>query len=91
MKLKKKTQNFTSQTCEDPFKTVTIEGWKFLYYNAKYILDRLPVPPHQYKLNINTNGDGKGTTLHTSEGMKSIVQTYVDELKSSLAYKAKCR
>jgi len=25
MKLKKKTQNFTSQTCEDPFKTVTVE------------------------------------------------------------------
>jgi len=42
-------------------KTVTIEGWKFLYYNAKYILDRLPTPPHQYKLNINTNGDGTKT------------------------------
>jgi hypothetical protein len=27
-------------------RTVTIEGWKFLYYNAQYILDRLPqVPP----------------------------------------------
>lgn len=24
---------------------VTIEGWKFLYWNAQYILDRLPVPP----------------------------------------------
>ena len=24
---------------------VTIEGWKFLYYNAQYILDRLPAPP----------------------------------------------
>ncbi len=24
---------------------VTIEGWKFLYYNAQYILDRLPKPP----------------------------------------------
>jgi hypothetical protein len=29
----------------DPRK-VTIEGWKFLYYNAQYILDRLPqIPP----------------------------------------------
>lgn len=24
---------------------VTIEGWKFLYWNAQYILDRLPEPP----------------------------------------------
>ncbi len=24
---------------------VTIEGWKFLYWNAQYILDRLPLPP----------------------------------------------
>ncbi|MDD8018562.1 MAG: hypothetical protein PHP42_09335 [Bacteroidota bacterium] len=24
---------------------VTVEGWKFLYYNAQYILDRLPKPP----------------------------------------------
>jgi len=24
---------------------VTIEGWKFLYWNARYILDRLPTPP----------------------------------------------
>ncbi|MDT3695179.1 MAG: hypothetical protein ROY99_02230 [Ignavibacterium sp.] len=23
---------------------VTIEGWKFLYWNAQYILDRLPKP-----------------------------------------------
>jgi hypothetical protein len=24
---------------------VTLEGWKFLYWNAQYILDRLPTPP----------------------------------------------
>jgi len=31
----------------DPRK-VTVEGWKFLYYNAQYILDRLPqIPPVQ--------------------------------------------
>jgi hypothetical protein len=27
----------------DP-RLVTVEGWKFLHYNAQYILDRLPVP-----------------------------------------------
>jgi hypothetical protein len=42
-------------------KTVTIEGWKFLYYNAKYILERLPVPPPQYNLNIDTIGNGTVT------------------------------
>lgn len=39
-------------------KFVTIEGWKFLYYNAQYILDRLPTPPPQYNLNINVIGSG---------------------------------
>jgi uncharacterized repeat protein (TIGR02543 family) len=43
-------------------KTVTIEGWKFLYYNAQYILDRLPTPPPQYKLNLNVNGNGTVTS-----------------------------
>ncbi len=28
---------------------VTKEGWKFLYYNAKYILDRLPVDASLYR------------------------------------------
>ncbi len=42
-------------------KTVTIEGWKFLYYNAQYILDRLPTPPPQYNLNINIIGNGTVT------------------------------
>jgi hypothetical protein len=44
-------------------KFVTIEGWKFLYYNAQYILDRLPVPPPQYNLNINTISNGTVTKL----------------------------
>jgi hypothetical protein len=26
---------------------VTIEGWKFLYWNAQYILDRLPVDAYK--------------------------------------------
>ncbi len=37
---------------------LTPEGWKFLHYNAQYILDRLPVPPSQFKLNMNINGNG---------------------------------
>ena len=31
---------------------VTIEGWKFLYWNAQYILDRLPEPPVVVTLNL---------------------------------------
>jgi uncharacterized repeat protein (TIGR02543 family) len=42
-------------------KTVTIEGWKFLYYNAQYILERLQIPPPQYNLNINVIGNGTVT------------------------------
>ena len=32
---------------------VTIEGWKFLYWNAQYILDRLPEPPANPNLFVN--------------------------------------
>jgi len=32
---------------------VTIEGWKFLYWNAQYILDRLPEPPANPHLVVN--------------------------------------
>jgi hypothetical protein len=32
---------------------VTIEGWKFLYWNAHYILDRLPEPPANPNLVVN--------------------------------------
>lgn len=32
---------------------VTIEGWKFLYWNAQYILDRLPEPPANPNLVVN--------------------------------------
>ncbi len=39
-------------------KRVTIEGWKFLYYNAQYILARLPAPPAQFMLTVNINGSG---------------------------------
>jgi hypothetical protein len=42
----------------NPNRHVTIEGWKYLYYNAQYILDRLPTPPPQYNLNLNTIGNG---------------------------------
>ncbi len=43
---------------DEDIKRVTIEGWKFLYYNAQYILARLPVPPTQFNLTINTVGNG---------------------------------
>jgi len=34
-------------------KFVTVEGWKFLYYNAQYILDRSPqIPPDPIIINI---------------------------------------
>lgn len=42
-------------------KFVTIEGWKFLYYNAQYILDRLPTPPPQFNLNLSIIGNGTVT------------------------------
>jgi len=32
---------------------VTIEGWKFLYWNAQYILDRLPEPQSNPNLLVN--------------------------------------
>ncbi|WP_448522309.1 IPT/TIG domain-containing protein [Schleiferia thermophila] len=35
---------FNDSLNTDP-RFVTIEGWKFLYWNAQYILDRLPEPP----------------------------------------------
>lgn len=31
----------------DPKRTITKEAWKYLHYNAQYILDRLPVPTKQ--------------------------------------------
>ncbi|HRN28010.1 MAG TPA: hypothetical protein PLT78_15680, partial [Ignavibacteriaceae bacterium] len=37
---------------QDP-RFVTIEGWKFLYWNAQYILDRLPEPPANPNLVVN--------------------------------------
>lgn len=38
---------------------VTIEGWKFLYWNAQYILDRLPEPPANPNLLVKlTNSQG---------------------------------
>ncbi len=42
-------QDFVDNVYKDSLNTdarfVTIEGWKFLYWNAQYILDRLPEPP----------------------------------------------
>jgi hypothetical protein len=39
-------------------KRVTIEGWKFLYYNAQYLLARLPSVPIQFVLTTSSGGNG---------------------------------
>jgi hypothetical protein len=43
---------------------VRIEGWKFLYWNAQYILDRLPEPPANPNLIVNLKSSN-GTLLTT--------------------------
>jgi HEAT repeat protein len=40
---------------------VTEEGYRFLYYNAQYLLDRLPVPPPTYGLAVSVIGSGSVT------------------------------
>ena len=44
---------------------VTIEGWKFLYWNAQYILDRLPEPPANPNLVVNLK-NSLGTQIPAS-------------------------
>lgn len=39
-------------------RNVNREGWKFLYYNAQYILDRLPTIPTQFTVNMGIYGYG---------------------------------
>jgi len=42
---------------------VTMEGWKFLYYNAQYILDRLPqIPPSGCNVKLVSSANVKLTT-----------------------------
>jgi formylmethanofuran dehydrogenase subunit C len=42
---------------------VTLEGWKFLYYNAQYILDRLPqIPPSGCNVKLINSSGTKLTT-----------------------------
>lgn len=43
---------------------VTVEGWKFLYWNAQYILDRLPEPPANPNLVVSLKSS-TGTLLTT--------------------------
>ena len=43
---------------------VTMEGWKFLFYNAQYILDRLPEPSSSPNLEVNLKSS-TGTLLTT--------------------------
>jgi hypothetical protein len=40
---------------------VTEEGYRFLYYNAQYLLNRLPVPPPTYGLAVSVIGSGSVT------------------------------
>ena len=41
---------------------VTIEGWKFLYYNSQYILERLPKPPPPSLVAALKNSNGAKLT-----------------------------
>jgi hypothetical protein len=50
-----------SDSLDGDSKWINIDGWKLLYFNAGYILDRLSVPPPQYNLNINIIGEGTVT------------------------------
>jgi hypothetical protein len=34
-------------------RVVTVEGWRYLGYNAQYILNQLPIPPSQYGIIIS--------------------------------------
>jgi hypothetical protein len=54
---------------------VAIEGWKFLYWNAQYILDRLPIPPIAISLNLNQ--------ISPEMSIKSQPGTFTMELKGS--------
>ena len=47
---------------------VTIEGWKFLYWNAQYILDRLPEPPANPNLVVSLK-NSLGTQIPASNVM----------------------
>jgi len=52
-------------------RTINLEGWKFLYYNAQYILARLPAVPTQYLLTITTNSHGTITRSPSSSSYDS--------------------
>ncbi len=48
---------------------VTVEGWKFLYYNAQYIIERLPSSPHVNIKLVNSLGTKlSGGALQYYEG-----------------------
>jgi hypothetical protein len=58
---------------------VTIEGWKFLYYNAQYILDRLPqIPPSPILASLTPSSTIAGSPgFSLSVKGKSFVRTSV--------------
>jgi hypothetical protein len=63
---------------------VTLEGWKFLYWNAQYILDRLPTPSVVTELELNEitpamsmkNQPGAFTMELTGSGFSSSSVVY---------------
>ena len=54
---------------------VTLEGWKFLYWNAQYILDRLPTPPIVVTLAVDI--------ITPAMSMKNHPGAFTMELKGS--------
>jgi hypothetical protein len=45
----------------DSSSTLTSEAYALIYFNTEYLLNQLPIPPPQYKLNLNTIGNGTVT------------------------------
>jgi len=45
----------------DSSSTLSSEAYALIYFNTEYLLNQLPIPPPQYKLNLNTIGNGTVT------------------------------
>jgi hypothetical protein len=73
---------------------VTIEGWKFLYWNAQYILDRLPTPPFVTEQELNEitpamsmkNQPGAFTMELTGSGFSSSSVVYFNGNARATSY-----
>jgi hypothetical protein len=75
---------------------VTIEGWKFLYWNAQYILDRLPTPAVVTELELNEiapemsmkNNPGAFTMELTGSGFGSSSVVYFNGIVRATTFTA---